>query len=173
VKKVTTEALGYTMSVLLACSLDMEKNGAMPTARIQALWDSCHEAGDFAFKFDGSVFKVCRDFLDSINWIDWKDNTYLIGNIVNGKYEKGFACKWQLTKAAIQDLLALKEAAKEELITLGTSRGKTHTSSMETVLSLIDTITIKPTITAPVCLTQTITWWDYEAELIAVLQQAA
>ena len=66
-----------------------------------------------------------------------------------------------------------KEAAKEELITLDSTKGKTHTSSMETVLSLIEQITIKPTITTPVCLTQTITWWDYEAELIQLFQQAA
>jgi len=67
----------------------MEKNGAMPTARIRALWDACYEESDFSRKFDGSVFKVCRDFLDNIGWIEWKNNSYQIGQMINGKYEKG------------------------------------------------------------------------------------
>ena len=27
-------------------------------------------------KFDGSVYKVCRDFLDSMGWYRPQDNTY-------------------------------------------------------------------------------------------------
>ena len=173
IKQVTVNDLAYSMLILLSCSLDMEKNGAMPIARIKAFWDSCYESGDFKKKFDGSVFKVCRDFLDSMDWIDWKDNTYVIGSIVNGKYEKGVACKWKLTRAAIEQLSALKEAVKEQLIRLGTTKADTTTSSIDIVLSLLDEITFNPIITTPICLTQTITWWDYEPELIELLQQAA
>lgn len=66
-------------------------DGAMPTRRFQAMWDSLFEAGDFKRGWSPNRYKAARDLLSEEGLIDWIDETYCHGE------GGGRACRWRLT----------------------------------------------------------------------------
>jgi hypothetical protein len=77
-------------------------DGAMPTRRFEAMWDSLYEAGDFKRAWSPNKYKAVRDLLSAEGLIDWIDETYCHGE------GGGRACRWRLTAemAAAIDALA-------------------------------------------------------------------
>ena len=61
---------------MFALPANANPDGAMPTRRFEAMWDSLYEAGDFERGWSPNRFKAARDLLSAEGLIHWIDETY-------------------------------------------------------------------------------------------------
>ncbi len=94
---VVAEDVQVAIAVLRACTLHMNADGSMPLARIKALWDAVHEAGDTTRAFNFHRFAAIRNMLSDMELLEWEDATYQFGK----------ACKWR----ANEKLMGMMENA--------------------------------------------------------------
>jgi len=91
-RKVTAYDVACWLLLAYHCGhADPNPDGAMPTRRLQALWDSLYAAGDFKRGWSCNRHKAIRDMLSEAGLIDWQDETYF--HVDGG----GRACRWRLT----------------------------------------------------------------------------
>ncbi len=110
---VTNEDVAIFLLLLRFFSQNMNADGSMPVKRWMKMWNALHEAGDAGRAFCPQRFKAIRDFLSSLELLDWKDGTYRIGWFdEDGKYHKGKACKWQASEKLMGMLQEPAEQAR-------------------------------------------------------------
>jgi hypothetical protein len=104
---VTNEDVAIFLMLLKFFSENMNADGSLPVERWKKMWTSLYEAGDVSRAFCPQRFKAIRDFLSSLQLLDWKDRSYCLGWYdQNGEYHKGTACKWQASGELIEMLEA-------------------------------------------------------------------
>lgn len=71
---------------------------SLPTRRVGKLWTALYRAEDAVVRpWNHHRWKAIRDFLSKQGHIDWTDNRYSYGEIVDGEYVRGIACKFSIT----------------------------------------------------------------------------
>jgi hypothetical protein len=87
--RVTATDLAQFFAIMLAIKPDPDD--ALPVRRIGNLWESVHQAGDFARPWNHHRFKAIRDLISKHGHIDWID--FKFQNVPDGR---GRACRWRL-----------------------------------------------------------------------------
>ena len=127
---VTVEDIAIFLLLLRFFNTNMNQDGSMPVKRWKKMWQALFEAGDINRAFCPQRFKAIRDFLSSLQLLDWKDETYRIGWYdEDGKYHKGKACKWQASDKLLKMLQEPAEQAHYE-------KGEGEASFIRTALLL-------------------------------------
>jgi hypothetical protein len=71
---------------------------SLPTRRVGKMWTALYRAEDAVVRpWNHHRWKAIRDFLSKQGHIDWIDNHYYYGEIVDGEYVRGIACKFSIT----------------------------------------------------------------------------
>lgn len=101
----TVEDVSVFLMIGECFSQNMNPDGSMPTKRWNAMWDALHEAGDIGRAYDDKRFAAVRDWLSSLQLIQWQDSSFRIGYFnESGEYVKGKAAKWQFSEELMAKL---------------------------------------------------------------------
>jgi len=111
---VTQEDIAIAIMIIKHCTNNMEANGALPSNRIQKMWESLFDCGDVTRQYVASRFAVIRGLLTTHGLIDWTDDTYCLGYFCNGEWVKGRAAKWCFTASMMDQLTELFDEKKGE-----------------------------------------------------------
>jgi len=94
---VVAEDVQVALAIIRSCTLNMNPDGSMPLARIEALWDAAYLAGDTTRAFRSQRFAAIRNMLSEMGLLEWEDATYMFGK----------ACRWK----ANEELMGMIEEA--------------------------------------------------------------
>ena len=87
---VTNEDVAIFLLLLRFFTLNMNSDGSLPAKRWKKMWQALFEAGDINRAFCPQRFKAIRDFLSSLQLLDWRDRSYCLGWYdQDGQYHKG------------------------------------------------------------------------------------
>lgn len=106
---VTAEDIAIFLMLLKYLTQNMNEDGTLPHARFKRFWNAVYEAGDIDRAFDNKRFAAIRNYMSSLNLLEWADNTYSLGNDV----EKGRACKWKASADLLTILISLEQEKRE------------------------------------------------------------
>ena len=138
----TVKDLALFLMQLKFFSQHMNEDGSMPFARFEALWTALYKAGDIDRAFDPKRFAALRNYLSSLELLDWKDDTYKQGHWEGDRKVGGYACKW---KASDKLMGMLEEEKREERTSLaGTSSPSRLQQTVESLHRLPFKDTIRP-----------------------------
>ncbi len=87
---------------------NMNLDGSLPTARFKTLWEAMLEKKEIDRGWDYKRFAAMRNYLSSLNLLEWEDERYS-----PGLGQKGQAAKWRASEKLLQ---MLQEVKKEEEI---------------------------------------------------------
>ncbi len=73
----------------------MNEDGSLPWKRFAGLWTALYKAKDIDRAFDAKRFAALRNYLSSLELLDWTDDTYKQGHWEKGVKVGGIACKWK------------------------------------------------------------------------------
>jgi len=101
-----TLAADFAIACLLLRSFKKKPNpdGSLPSKRVKEMWVGLFEVGDVSRSWNQRRWKVIRDFLSSKGHIHWIDRRYQYGQVINGEFVPGIACKFSIT-SEFADLL--------------------------------------------------------------------
>jgi hypothetical protein len=95
---VDAEDVAIFLMLLKFFTQNMNADGSLPQLRFKKLWTSLFETGDIDRSFDDKRFACVRNYLSSLNLIDWDDNTYVVGVTDSQGKRSGKACKWKASE---------------------------------------------------------------------------
>jgi hypothetical protein len=98
----TAEDMAVLLLVLEACTLDLNADGSMPTARIRENWEILHADGDVPRPWCPRRYTALRDHLSDLGHIDWEDRRYIPSAL--STTGMGQAAKWRLSEAMMEML---------------------------------------------------------------------
>ena len=108
---VTVEDMAIFLLLAKFFTENMNSDGSLPVERWKNLRQALFEVGDVERAFCPQRFKAIRDYLSSLELLDWKDQSYRIGWYdESGQYHKGKACKWK----ASEELMAMLKPLVEQ-----------------------------------------------------------
>jgi hypothetical protein len=162
----TAEDLAILLMILEACSLDMNEDGSMPTARIMRNWECLYENGDVSRPWNPKRYSAMRNMLSEQGLIDWRDKSFVPRDL--SPTGKGQAAKWRASGRLLAMISSEKEGGEEDLY--GDSHEEVTTMILELnsktspegdprpewLRELLDDVFPRPTMTAD-------PWWMRKA----------
>ena len=103
----TAEDLAVLLLILEACTMRMNADGSMPTARVMKNWDLLYRDDAVPRPFNHKRYAAMRDYLSREGLLTWEDEAYLPHQFNPGG--KGRAARWR----ASERLMEMIEEAKE------------------------------------------------------------
>jgi hypothetical protein len=94
---VTAEDFAIACLLLRFFKKNPNRDGSLPTERAKELWAGLYTAGDVHRAWSHHRWKAIRDLLSSKGHIHWTDHRYEYGQVVNGVFVAGVACKFEIT----------------------------------------------------------------------------
>ena len=94
---VTAHDFAIALLLLRFFKKNPNPDDSLPTPRVAELWTALYSAGDVDRPWNHHRWKAIRDFLSKQGHIDWIDNRYCYGEIVDGEFVRGIACKFSIT----------------------------------------------------------------------------
>jgi hypothetical protein len=91
----TVKDLAVFLMLLKWFSQHMNEDGSLPWKRFAGLWTALYKAKDIDRAFDAKRFAALRNYLSSLELLDWTDDTYKQGHWEKGVKVGGIACKWK------------------------------------------------------------------------------
>jgi len=130
---------------------DMNQDGSLPWKRFKGLWDALYKAGDIIRAYDPKRFAALRNYLSSLELLDWQDNKYHLGHWSNGVKVSGKACAWKAGKVLMEMLKSDNGEKKreEETSLAGTSASSPLQQLVESLEMKPFDLTIRPIWTIP------------------------
>ena len=92
-QKITVDDIAIFVMLLSVFSRNMNKDGTMPRARWQGEWTRLSSEGSIVRGWCPNRFTAIRDWFSDNGFIDWADNSYVVGNQALGI--SGRATKWE------------------------------------------------------------------------------
>ncbi len=134
---VTAEDVAIFLMLLRFFTMNMNEDGTLPQVRFKRMWQCLYECGDVDRPFDDKRFATIRNYLSSLDLLDWENEKYQIGWMdENGRYHKGRAACWKAGEVLMEMLDSLDVVVEE--------REKRETSFTGTkVLEIILSLTAK------------------------------
>ena len=136
----TVKDLAVFLMLLKWFSAHMNEDGSLPWKRFAGLWTAVYKAKDIDRAFDPKRFAALRNYLSSLNLLDWTDDTYKQGHWERGVKVGGIACKWKASDV-LTSMLLLKE---EKTSLAGTSASSSLQQTVESLVMLPFEQTIRP-----------------------------
>ena len=94
---VTAHDFAIALVLLRFFKNNANPDDSLPTRRVAKLWTALYSAGDVQRPWNHHRWKAIRDFLSKQGHLDWIDNRYCYGEIVDGEFVRGIACKFWIT----------------------------------------------------------------------------
>jgi hypothetical protein len=107
---ITATDVALALVVLRFITANMNADGSLPHERVERLWTSLYEAGDFARPFNCHRWAAVRDWLSARGWVEWEDERYYFSTLAPGS---GQAAKWRLEAGFMAGLDAMVRAKRE------------------------------------------------------------
>jgi hypothetical protein len=146
--KIINEDIAVFLAIVEFCTINMNPDGTLPTARIKRLWEEAYKSGDAKRAWQDERYTAIRNWLSEMGLLDWQDETYSFGN------GRGKACKWKATN---------------ELLCLMKERGEKREASfiLSTFQPNPENVDLRPEIKIikPI-------WWREEEEIFKLEQYA-
>jgi len=136
----TVKDLAVFLMLLKWFSQHMNEDGSLPWKRFAGLWTAVYKAKDIDRAFDPKRFAAMRNYLSSLELLDWTDDTYKQGHWERGVKVGGIACKWKASDV-LMSMLMFKE---EETSLAGTSAPSSLHKTVESLQRLPFEQTIRP-----------------------------
>lgn len=105
---ITVEDMAVLLVILHYCTEHPNKDGSMPTKRIERIWEKMFKEGETERQFNPRRYAAARNLLDQYEGIEWISSMYVP--------KGGIACKWNLTKSLMQVLSSLIQGERESLV---------------------------------------------------------
>ncbi len=138
----TVKDLAVFLMLLRWFNEHMNEDGSLPWKRFAGLWTALYKAGDIDRAFDPKRFAALRNYLSSLELLDWTDKTYKQGHWEKGVKVGGIACKWKASDVLMGMLV---EVEREERTSLaGTSAPSRLQQTVESLHRLPFEQTIRP-----------------------------
>jgi hypothetical protein len=106
----TAEDLAILLIILEACTLRMNSDGSMPTARIIKNWDVLRDNGEVTRPFNPKRYSALRNFLSRERLLDWEDESYLPSQMCDEG--KGRAARWRASERLMEMILEAREGVE-------------------------------------------------------------
>jgi hypothetical protein len=135
-RPLTREDFATVLLLLSFFHQSPNEDGSLPHARARELWKALYECGDLDRCWSNDKWKAIRDFFSGIGYIDWQDQRYYLGELVDGEYVRGQACKWHLADD-VAEVINGEEA--EAVVLMDNTQSKLLTHPL-----FIDTGALKP-----------------------------
>jgi hypothetical protein len=122
--KVDARDLAIAFAIIRTCTLKMNADGSMPTARVKAIWDRMYANGEIERAFDYHRWKTIRDLMEVRGGLVMDDRHYYTGfTNAQGQQIKGKAARWHMAEWLVEKLeemvvsgyYAKKEAEKVQI----------------------------------------------------------
>lgn len=128
--KVIDEDLAVMLRCLFEFTNNMNADGSLPMARFGGidkktkkeigLWSALYKGGDTYRQYSPKRAAAMRNLLDSLGFIEWENNKYVIGNLRTGI--KGKACKWKASKELMYIISTLITNQEKERTSLAVTQ---------------------------------------------------
>ena len=142
----TVKDLAIFLMLLKWFSQHMNEDGSLPWKRFAGLWTSLFKAGDIDRAFDAKRFATLRNYLSSLELLDWTDDIYKQGHWEKGVKVGGYACKWKASDL----LMGMLKGERTSLA--GTSCESNLQQTVESLHRLPFSETLKPVELIPMAL---------------------
>jgi hypothetical protein len=136
----TSEDLAILLMILEACTLRMNSDGSMPTARIIKNWEVLRDNGEVTRPFNPKRFAAMRNFLSREKLLDWEDESYF--PFPMSDEGKGRAARWRASERLMEMILEAREGVEivGEDLERGDREKKKHLYGDSHGLSLFKTL---------------------------------
>ncbi len=145
---IEAEDIAVFIMFLKFFTLNMNKDGSLPWARFRNLWEAVRKSGDIDRAFQSNRFAVIRDYLSSLELIEWEDNTYKIGQKDSGGVRRGGkACKWKASQVLMDLIKKAEDLGSEDSIPVAESQDvgiDKGSLSITNILTIIQNLRRKP-----------------------------
>lgn len=108
---VATEDVAIFLMILLHFRKRRNADHTLPTKRWESLWSALYGAKAIDRAWHSGRFKAIRDLFDQAGYLEWEDESYVVGIWVEGdkegdkaKYMKGRAAKWDASEKLVKEL---------------------------------------------------------------------
>jgi hypothetical protein len=108
--KVDARDLAIAFAIIRTCTLKMNADGSMPTARVKAIWDRMYLNGEVDWAFDYHRWKEIRDLMEVRGGLVMDDRHYYTGfTNAQGQEIKGKAARWHMAEWLVEKLEEMAE----------------------------------------------------------------
>jgi hypothetical protein len=109
----TVQDLAIFLMIGRRLTTDIAPNGGNPWKTWAKVWEALKEDEKIGRAFCPKRFAVLRNYLSSLELLDWKNKVFKIGHFDDeGQYHKGFCAKWKFS-APLMEALDWQSAEKE------------------------------------------------------------
>jgi hypothetical protein len=112
---VRPKDMALSMAIIVHCTQDRNKDGSIPQARVEAIWNVARSTGLTDKSWDHHVFTAARNWLEAHGYLVIEDFGYTPGYNQGGEYVKGQAARWAASEYLI-DLVLGSTSSEDDVI---------------------------------------------------------